>query len=100
MNTLPSAKDIALSPFSFGKMASAVAIERPPPDCKTDRKQGKILYIRAKQKPSRVLKHRRANWMLCCLCVAGFWYAAFTDDANDDACSLLTKIIFERGHQP
>ena len=38
------AKDIVLSPFSFGKIASAVTIERPPPDCKTDRKQGKRLY--------------------------------------------------------
>jgi len=55
------AKDIVLSPFSFRKITSAVTIERPPPDCKTDRKQGKKLYKKACKKPFRVLKHRRAE---------------------------------------
>ena len=61
MNSLSSAKEFALSPFSFGKILRAIGLRRRPPDCKTDRKQGKKLYKKAYKKPFRVLKHRRAE---------------------------------------
>ena len=64
MNRLSSAKEFALSPFSFGKILRAIGLRRRPPDCKTDRKQGKKLYIRTKQKalPCFETQKGRGGW--------------------------------------
>ena len=67
MNRLSSAKEFALSPFSFRKILRAIGLRRRPPDCKTDRKQGKkeIYMLRANKKVSLNTQTAQKTEKLC-----------------------------------
>ena len=99
MNSLPSAKDIALSPFCFlGKLRARSLL------C------GDLLIVRRTGSKGREYIKDNRKALLCfetqkgeqdpygVLCMKDICCAAFTDDATDDVCSLLTKIIFDRCH--
>lgn len=94
MNTLPLAKDIALSLFCFlGKL------------CARSLLSGDLLIVRRIGSKGREYIKDNRKALLCfetqkgeqdpygVLCMKDICCAAFTDAATDDACSLLTGVI-------
>ena len=73
MNRLSSAKEFALSPFSFGKILRAIGLRRRPPDCKTDRKQGKNLYYKTRANKKGVSCRKRHKTPKKSYVVFRFW---------------------------